>query len=254
MKSNTALLLHLQRGLIGPCFLAFSALSACVAQEQYDQEQLNAKHYQAKKIELEGRISQLEDENRRLRGQLEASDASIHEAGFDTEQIDARLKNLQNILADIGGQPGDVTKFSVDGGYVYRMKDSILFGLGSADISNDGKKVLAEVAADINSRPHGRVYVRGHTDSTPIAKPETLKRFPHGNLELSSARALEVASVLAKDGKVADNRIVVMGFGPNEPVAANDTDANKQKNRRVEVFVADEEPAAATPAKPTPAK
>jgi flagellar motor protein MotB len=35
----------------------------------------------------------------------------------------------------------------------------------------------------------------------------------------------------------------VMGFGPNEPVAPNDTDANRQRNRRVDIFVADEPPA-----------
>jgi chemotaxis protein MotB len=245
MNATTAPRLRILTGLIGPCFLAFS-LAACVSRERYDEQQLNAKHYQSKNIELESRVRELEDQNRRLRDQLSAGDAGLREAGFDTEQIDARLKNLQNIMAEIGGQPGDVTKFAVDGGYVYRMKESILFSLGSADLSNDGKKVLAEVAADINSRPHGRVYVRGHTDSTPIVKPETQKRFPRGNLELSSERALAVADVLAKDGKVADNRIVVMGFGPSEPVASNDNDANKQKNRRVEVFVADDTSAGAS--------
>ena len=250
MNSNNLHQLGALESLRWTCLAsALLALSSCVSQEQYDQEQLNAKHYQSKKIELEGRVSELEDENRRLRAQLEASDATALEAGFDSQAIDERLKNLSNILADIGGEPGDVTKFSVEGGYVYRMKDSILFSLGSADISSDGRKVLAEVAADINSRPHGRVYVRGHTDSTPIVKPETQKRFPRGNLELSAARALEVASVLAKDGQVSDNRVVVIGFGPNEPVAANDTDANKQKNRRVEIFVADEDGASANAAK-----
>lgn len=250
MNSNNLHQLGAHKSLRWTCLAsALLALCACVSQEQYDQEQLNAKHYQSKKIELEGRVSELEDENRRLRGQLEAADATALEAGFDSQAIDERLKNLSSILADIGGEPGDVTKFSVEGGYVYRMKDSILFGLGSADISTEGRKVLAEVAADINSRPHGRVYVRGHTDSTPIVKPETQKRFPRGNLELSAARALEVASVLAKDGQVADNRVVVIGFGPNEPVAANDTDTNKQKNRRVEIFVADEDGASANAAK-----
>jgi len=235
------------RGAFFPLFLAPIALvafSACVAQEKYDDAQLNAKHYQTKTLEAETRASQLEDENRRLRSQLEASNQAV-DANFDRGAIDEQLKNLQRIVAEIGGQPGDVTKFSVDGGYVYRVKDSILFGLGSADISGDGQKVLGEVAADINSRPHGKVYVRGHTDNVPIAKPETIKRYPRGNLQLSAARAVEVAGYLSSSGKVEENRLVVMGFGPSDPVAANDTDANRQKNRRVDIFVADEDKTAA---------
>jgi flagellar motor protein MotB len=244
---NTSNANNSPRAVIFPRTLAALALSctcACVAQERYDDAQLSAKHYQTKQIEAERRISALEDENRRLRAQLEASDASLAEAGFDTDQIDARLKNLQNILADIGGQPGDVTKFAVDGGYVYRVKDSILFGLGSAEISSDGRRVLAEVAADINSRAHGKLYVRGHTDNLPIVKPETQKRFPRGNLELSAERALEVAAYLERDAKVPTQDLVGMGFGPSEPVAPNDTEANRQTNRRVAILVADDAPAA----------
>jgi flagellar motor protein MotB len=231
------------RGAFFPLFLAPVALlafSSCVAQEKYDESQLNAKHYQTKTLDAETRASQLEDENRRLKAQLEASNQAV-DANFNRGAIDEQLKNLQRIVAEIGGQPGDVTKFSVDGGYVYRVKDSILFSLGSSDISSDGQKVLGEVATDINSRPHGKVYVRGHTDTTPIAKPETLKRYPRGNLQLSAARAVEVAAYLSGNGKVEENRLVVMGFGPSDPVAANDTDANRQKNRRVDIFVADED-------------
>jgi len=219
------------------------ALASCVAQERFDDAQISAKHYQKKSIDQDRRLAELEDENRRLKGALEASEIQIAEAGF-TDQIDERIRNLQSVLSDIGGQPGDVTKFQVEGGYVYRVKDSILFPLGSADISGDGQKVLAEVAADINSRPYGRVFVRGHTDNLPVSRPETRQRFPHGNLQLSAARAVEVGAFLSGAGKVDDQRLVVMGFGPSEPVAANDSEANRQKNRRVEIFVADEETAA----------
>jgi flagellar motor protein MotB len=217
--------------------LALAALLAsCVAQETYDDAQLNAKHWQKMALERDRRISELETENARLEAELQASDLQVSEAGY---QIDQRLDNLRNILSELGDNPGDVTKFQVDGGYVYRVKDSVLFALGSAQVSDDGRSKLAEIAADINSRPHGKVYVRGHTDSTPVKRPETLKQFPHGNLQLSAARAVEVAALLVSEGRVDGERVVVMGFGPSEPVAANDTPANQQLNRRVEIFVAD---------------
>lgn len=213
-------------------------LASCVTQEQYDDAQQSAKHYQKQWIDQGRRLSELEAENTRLRAELEAGDVEIAEAGY---QIDERLANLRNIMSELGANPGDVTKFQVEGGYVYRMKDSILFGFASSEVSSAGKTILLEVAEDINSRPHGKVYVRGHTDSIPVKRAETLKKYPHGNLQLSAARAIEVAAILSNSGRVDRGRVVVMGFGPSEPVAANDTDEGRQKNRRVEIFVSDEE-------------
>jgi flagellar motor protein MotB len=220
-------------------------LAACVSQERFDDTHLSAKHYQSRAIEQDKRMHELQDENRRLRAQLDASEKSLAEAGFSPEAIDERLANLKNLLAEIGQNPGDVTKFSVDGGYVYRMKDSIVFALGSADVSADGQRVLAQIAADIASKPHGKVYVRGHTDTTPISKPETKAKFPNGNLQLSAERAVSVGAFLSKEAKIDEARVVVMGFGPHDPIAPNDGPENKQRNRRVDIFVADAEPASA---------
>jgi flagellar motor protein MotB len=216
-----------------------AALGACVAQETYDQAELSAKHYQNQTIRKDAEIARLEDENRRLQAQLDAAQVGISEAGY-TDDIDERLRALRDTMAELGQDPGDVTKFKVDGGYVYRVKDSILFALGSSDITSDGQRILEEVAADIKSRAHGTVYVRGHTDNLPVKRPETLARFPHGNLQLSAARAVEVGAFLSGKGQVAADRVVVMGFGPSDPVAANDSEPNRQKNRRVDIFVSDE--------------
>lgn len=229
------------RGAFTPLVLSVvlgGLMVSCVAQETYDDAQLSAKHWQTQAIEQSGRISELEERNRMLRAELEASDIEALEAGFD---IDQRLADVRATLSELGTNPGDVTKFKVDGGYVYRVKDSILFGFASAKVSDAGAIVLQEVAADINSRPHGKVYVRGHTDAVPVKRAETLKKFPHGNLELSAARAVEVGGFLKDQGMVDASRLVVMGFGPSEPVAPNDTETNRAKNRRVEIFVTDEE-------------
>lgn len=216
-----------------------TALGSCVAKETMEQAELSAKHYQNQSIRKDAEIARLEDENRRLQAQLDAAQVGISEAGY-TDDIDERLRRLRDTMAELGQDPGDVTKFRVDGGYVYRVKDSILFPLGSAEITADGKRILDEVAADIKSRAHGKVYVRGHTDNLPVKRPETLARFPHGNLQLSAARAVEVGAFLSGQGQVDSARVVVMGFGPSDPVAPNDNEANRQKNRRVDIFVSDE--------------
>jgi chemotaxis protein MotB len=81
--------------------------------------------------------------------------------------------------------------------------------------------------------------VRGHTDSDPVSKPSTKQKFPHGNLQLSAMRAVEVAAALAGTDKVKSRDIVVAGFGQHDPLKKNDNADNKRMNRRVEIFVAD---------------
>jgi flagellar motor protein MotB len=239
MLSNQAI--QEKRGLFRVLPLVGLALvvGSCVSQQEYNEAVDAAKEYQRALYDLERYQTELEAENRRIKAQLEVHSAGVSDAAF-TEDIDQRLGQLQEIMAELGSHPGDVTKFRVDGGYVYRVKDSILFDSGSAQIRADAQPILDEIAADIVSRPHGGVFVRGHTDNVPIVKPATVERFPHGNLQLSASRAVEVAAQLIQRGKVASDRVTVMGFGPSDPVASNDTPEGRQQNRRVDIFVADE--------------
>lgn len=230
-----------RRATLAPAIALTCALvltTSCVSRQRYDETQLAAKHYQKTTLDYERQIAALETENASLRRQLKASEMNVQNASAD---LDERLRSLNEKIAEMGTNPGDITKFRVDGGYVYQVKEAILFALGSSDLSAEGQQALIEtVAPDINSRAHGRIYVRGHTDSVPVKKPETLAKFPHGNLQLSAARAVEVAALLVEKGKVANDRVVVMGFGPSDPVAPNDNAENRQRNRRVEIFVSDE--------------
>ena len=212
--------------------------SSCVAREHYDDSQTASKHWQKQYLEADKRAGELTAENARLKEMLRASEANPADASY-TSDIDARLADLKNVMQQLGANPDDVTKFQVDGGYVYRMKDSILFALGSASVSAEGMKILETVAADIESKPHGPVSVRGHTDNVPVSRPETKAKFPHGNLQLSAERAVEVAAALRGVAGNAVTDLVVMGFGESQPVLPNDSEANRQKNRRVEIFVAD---------------
>ena len=215
--------------------------SSCVAREQYDDSQLSAKHWQKEYLAADKARSELAGENARLQEMLRVSEANPVEAGTDIDAIDKRLSELNNELAELGSRPGDVTKYAVDGGNLYQVNDAILFPLGSASLTPEGMKTLEAVARDIESKPHGQVSVRGHTDNVPVSKPETKAKFPHGNLQLSAERAVEVAAALVgMQGMISD--LVVMGFGDIRPVTTNDSAENRQKNRRVEIFVADPTP------------
>lgn len=222
--------------MLGALCLA-TVFSSCVAQEAYQDVETSAKHWQKSFFEADKARGELAAENARLKGMLRVSDDHPVNAAGNMADIDSRISQLNNRLADLGANPGDVTKFAVDGGNLYQVKEAILFSLGSASLSPEGLKALEGVAADIEKTPHGEVSVRGHTDNVPVSKPETKAKFPHGNLQLSAARAVEVGAALqAARGSLSD--LVVMGFGDSQPVVPNDSEANRQKNRRVDIFVA----------------
>ena len=110
-------------------------------------------------------------------------------------------------------------------------------------IKPEGREILLKVAQQIASQPYQRIWVRGHTDSDPVKRASTVERFPHGNLQLSAARAVEVGAVLGANG-LAQDKLIVAGFGPSEPVVPNTSAENKRRNRRVEIYVLEDASAA----------
>lgn len=105
----------------------------------------------------------------------------------------------------------------------------ISFDAGRADIKPSLRPVLDQFAQSLTQNPGTTVHIIGHTDSTGS---DAL------NLNLSRDRANSVRDYLVARG-VAANRIATDGRGSREPVASNDTDAGRARNRRVEMFLGD---------------
>ena len=215
--------------------------TSCMSQAQHEEAIAQVKVYQTRVHDLEAVNHELEMRIQELKEQLALGNIGTTEAGFD-DDIMSRLNEYEELLRSIGDRPiQGVERFVLDGGVLFMVQDAVLFNLGSTDISPEGRNALMNVASQIREQDYGRVWVRGHTDSTPIVKAETKKRFPHGNLQLSSERALEVASLLTASGNLDKSRVAVVGFGPHEPIKPNDSTDNKRLNRRVEIFVVDSE-------------
>lgn len=110
------------------------------------------------------------------------------------------------------------------------IRTDILFPSGSAQISPKAVDIIQRLAAVLARFPNP-VRVEGFTDDRPI---RTLQFY--SNWELSAARAGSVVHVLSDHG-LASDRLAVVGFADQHPVASNDTSQGRNANRRVSVVI-----------------
>ena len=101
------------------------------------------------------------------------------------------------------------------------------FEAGSAVLRPEGLKILDEMALALSQLQGKRIEVIGHTDA--------LGHRP-GNISLSLARAQAVKAYLVGRG-LPSERLQTSGMGPDQPVARNDTDEGRARNRRIEFRV-----------------
>jgi len=102
------------------------------------------------------------------------------------------------------------------------------FAVNSAELSPDATKSLDTLAAALKS-PELASYcfqIAGYTDSTGGEEY---------NLDLSKRRAESAVHYLVDNDGVTRDRLVAVGYGMKDPIASNDTDDGKQKNRRVQI-------------------
>lgn len=113
------------------------------------------------------------------------------------------------------------------------IPSDISFDVNRADIKPNFRAILDTFATGLSNNPSSNVTIIGHTDSSGSDAI---------NNPLSLNRAASVRDYLVTRG-VASSRVTIDGRGSREPLVANDTPANRAKNRRVEIYVA--EPASA---------
>jgi chemotaxis protein MotB len=110
------------------------------------------------------------------------------------------------------------------------LNTSYLFDSGSAQPSIDAEAILSLLANVLKDKPN-RLHVEGFTDNRPIKSA----LFP-SNWELASARAAAVVRLFVDYG-LQPERLASIGYGEFRPVASNDTELGRMKNRRVVVVV-----------------
>ncbi|MEM6964447.1 MAG: OmpA family protein [Bacteroidota bacterium] len=110
---------------------------------------------------------------------------------------------------------------------IKRAFDNLEFETDKAVIRNTSLGALTELANLLISHPEWKLSIAGHTDN--IGSPES-------NMILSQQRAEAVKNYLLKKG-ITEDRFIITWFGQTQPIADNDTEAGRQKNRRVEMEI-----------------
>jgi chemotaxis protein MotB len=145
-------------------------------------------------------------------------------------------KELTSVLIELANQYPDIMSFDPATGMI-KFKSDVTFAKGSAELTPAARTAIARVGHVLNA-PMARGYeflVAGHTDSTPISNPTTL-RDHKDNWHLSSHRAIAVGTDLIKQG-VASSRVGVLGYADQRPVASNGSPDGMARNRRVEILI-----------------
>lgn len=115
-------------------------------------------------------------------------------------------------------------------GVTLRIDDSLLFSSGRAQLTDQGRGVVASLV-DVLDTFDGQISVEGHTDNLPIATV----RYP-SNWELSAARAIAVLRHLQTRGLAATHMRAV-GYADTQPMQNNATPEGRAANRRVELVL-----------------
>jgi chemotaxis protein MotB len=147
--------------------------------------------------------------------------------------LDSLQREITKGLVDLPEQEG-ITFEQNQFGLVMHFKDRLLFEVGKADLRPDSYNILTAVALSLKSIPN-EILIEGHTDSIPINTPQ----FP-SNMHLSSSRAMNTMLFLTERGGLSRDKLSVRAYGEYKPIAFNDCDTNRAKNRRVDIVIVNE--------------
>ena len=112
------------------------------------------------------------------------------------------------------------------------LNGATLFDSGKADLRADSIQLLNSISEVLKKYTKNTIAIEGHTDNRPI----NTSQFP-SNMYLSSARAIKVYEYLVGNKKFDAKKLFAVGYGEYRPVASNENEAGRSKNRRVEIKI-----------------
>lgn len=206
--------------------LARDALKKADRQWQLNDDQESAEHF-AYLASQHIRIAQLIAERKEADRELELMTRERRNMALDLR--DAELVLAKREMKELQLQVAALEAEKTERGMVMTLGD-VLFDVNEATLAPASARSIAKIASFMNNHPERQAVIEGHTDS--LGDEEY-------NMSLSLDRAMAVRNALVEIG-VSAARISTVGFGESMPVASNDSDVDRQENRRVEVIFPNE--------------
>ena len=186
-------------------------------QDNHNPKELKLKDLSPKPEEISGQLAKEQAANRALVEELQATISRLE------DKLSNKIEETQaNVQTDGSKKTARVLAVLGDG----------TFRTGQVVIDENLMNAVKESVRDILASPDHRVIIEGHTDNMPV-RSFSGKRY-RDNLDLSFLRAKAIANILVKYG-ISRERISVIGYGDTRPIASNETDGGRAKNRRVEI-------------------
>ncbi len=112
------------------------------------------------------------------------------------------------------------------------LNGAILFDPGKAEIRDDVKVFMQKIATIMSRYKDCVIEIEGHTDNVPISTSNF-----ESNRYLSTARANKVYEYVMEQASLIDENVKIAGYGESRPVASNETEEGRAKNRRVSIKI-----------------
>ncbi|TCI50674.1 flagellar motor protein MotB [Exiguobacterium sp. SH1S21] len=159
------------------------------------------------------------------------TDTTANPRTYELAKLD-ELKEEVNQYIKKNGLEDEIEATINSSGLVLTIQDRALFSMGEATLDADARTVAQSISGILEQAGNREIVVSGHTDNVPI----NTARFP-SNWELSSARATAFMRGLLTNESLNPNQFTLASYGEYKPIATNETDAGRSKNRRVEVLI-----------------
>ena len=174
-------------------------------------------------ISIEKLVDQINESNQYIRHLVEVKTKS--------DSLNMVLTN--NLTRSLTKEELKEVDVQVLKGVVYiSLADNMLYKSGSYEINSRAAETLSKIAKIIKDYKDYDVLIEGNTDNVPI-KRENIRN----NWDLSALRASSVVQALQNDYGVDPKRLTAGGRGEFNPIADNNTELGKQRNRRTQIII-----------------
>lgn len=182
----------------------------------------------ANNINISKLVDQINESNQYIRHLVEVKSKS--------DSLNMVLTN--NLTRSLSKEEMKEVDVQVLKGVVYiSLADNMLYKSGSYEINDRAQETLGKIAKIIMDYKDYDVLIEGNTDNVPVNASAPSMKNIRNNWDLSALRASSVVQYLIDHFGVAPKRLTAGGRGEYNPVASNDTELGKQRNRRTQIII-----------------